>query len=132
MIIDELFLDELQIKAKENDRLRIHFDLRNNKDELSQRMLNVMEQGTNIPIHRHTNTSETVIIIRGKMDEIFYNDKGEEIKRFHLDPDNGNYGLQIPANTWHSVDAKTQCTIIEIKAWKYDAELTEEYLITQK
>lgn len=128
MVIDDKLLDELQAQAKASPRLRVHLDLRNDKDEDSQRMLNVMEPGTIVPIHRHVDTIETVIILRGRMDEIYYDDKGTKTGRIHLDASNGVYGLQIPIGQYHSVEALTPCTIIEIKAGKYDSAKTEDYL----
>lgn len=132
MVIDDKLLDELQAQAKVSPRLRVHLDLRNDADEDSQRMLNVMEPGTVVPIHRHVDTIETVIILRGRMDEIYYDEKGNETERIHLDAVNGVYGLQIPIGQYHSVEALTPCTIIEIKAGKYDPAKTEDYLTSHK
>lgn len=132
MIIDDKLLDNLQSQAKASARLRMHLDLRNDADEDSQRMLNVMEPGTFVPIHRHNDTIETIIILRGKMDEIYYDNKGNETGRIHLDASKGVYGLQIPAGQYHSVEALTPCTIIEIKAGKYDLEKTEDFLTSNK
>ena len=67
MIIDNKILDELTVKAKENPRLRCNLDMRNSADDLSQRMLNALEPGTVMPIHRHLASSETVVIIRGRI-----------------------------------------------------------------
>lgn len=128
MIIDDKLLYKLQYEAKNSERLRVHFDLRNDANENSQRMLNVMEPGTIIPIHRHVSTVETVIIIRGRMDEIYYDGQGNETTRFHLDASHGVYGLQIPAGQYHSVEALTPCAIIEFKAGKYDPVKTEDFL----
>lgn len=128
MIINNDLLDKLQAQAKVSPRLRVHLDLRNDADEDSQRMLNVMEPGTVVPIHRHVDTIETVIILRGRMDEIYYDENGNETERIHLDAANGVYGLQIPMGQYHSVEALTPCTIIEIKAGKYDPAKTEDFL----
>ncbi len=128
MIIDDKLLDSLQLQARASERKRMNFDLRNNAEEDSQRMLNVMEPGTVVPIHRHTTTIETVVILRGKMDEIFYDADGHETQRFHLDASEGNYGLQIPIGQYHSVEALTPCVIIEIKAGAY-APLKSEDVI---
>ena len=127
MIIDDKLLDSLQQQAKTSERKRVHLDLRNSAEEDSQRMLNVMEPGTVVPIHRHVDTIETVVILRGKMDEIYYNKEGQETQRIHLDASKGCYGLQIPAGQYHSVKALSPCTIIEIKAGKYDPQKTENF-----
>lgn len=131
MVIDKTLLDKLQEEAKASERLRVHLDLRNDANEDSQRMLNVMEVGTIVPIHRHVDTIETVIILRGRMDEIYYDEHGKETSRFHLNPSGGVYGLQIPAGQYHSVEAITPCAIIEIKAGKYDPVKTEGFLNPQ-
>lgn len=131
MIIDNGLLDSLQVQARKSERLRAHYDLRNDANENSQRMLNVMEPGTIVPIHRHVDTTETVVILRGEMDEIYYDSTGTETARYHLNASKGVYGLQIPAGTYHSVEAITPCAIIEIKAGKYDPVKTEDFLVNK-
>ena len=72
MVIDKQLLDELAEQAMASPRLRMNFDLRTSGEDTSQRMLNALEMGTNIPIHRHKDTAETVIMLRGSVKEIFY------------------------------------------------------------
>ncbi len=115
MYIDEIFLDSLQEKAKKSERLRMNCDLRDSSEDLSQRMLNAMEPETEVPIHRHQDTSETVIILRGSIDEIYYDNDGNETQRFHLDSRKGKYGLQIPRNQWHTLKVYEPSVIIEMK-----------------
>lgn len=74
MVIDKNILDELTAKAKENPRLRSNMDLRNTEDDQSQRMLNALEPGTVMPIHRQKDTSETCVCIRGHFEEYFYDE----------------------------------------------------------
>lgn len=119
MIIDDKLLDSLKQKAEASERRRVALDLRNNADEDSQRMLNIMEPGTQVPIHRHPDTVETAILIRGCMDEIFFDENGNETERFRLDKDSGNYGIQIPLGTWHTVEVIEPSVLLEIKAGKY-------------
>lgn len=76
MVITKEILDELSAKAKENPRLRCNLDMRNSADDQSQRMLNALEPGTVMPIHRHKTTSETCICIRGHFEEYFYDSDG--------------------------------------------------------
>jgi cupin fold WbuC family metalloprotein len=128
MQITDKLLDELQARAAETPRLRMHLDLRNNDEELSQRMLNALLPGTPLPIHRHTDTNETVIILQGNMDEVFYDASGKEIDRIHLNPSTGEYGVQIPANQYHGVEVYEPSVIVEFKAGKYDRDSTEDYL----
>lgn len=74
MVITQEILDELTEKAKVNPRLRVNMDLRNSPDDLSQRMLNALEPGTVMLIHRHKDTSETCVCIRGHFEEYFYDE----------------------------------------------------------
>lgn len=119
MIINDTLLDELLAKAKESPRLRMNMDLRNGSNDGSQRMLNALLPTTVVPIHRHRTTSETTIIIRGKLFMVFYNDMGAQTERHLLDPTNGNYGVQIPAGQWHSVEIIEPSVIIEMKDGAY-------------
>lgn len=119
MIIDDKLLDSLRKKAKVSERKRIAFDLRNDIDEDSQRMLNIMEVGTQVPIHRHLDTIESAFLLRGRIDEIFFDENGKETERFHLDTKSGYYGIQIPIGVWHTVYVIEPSVLLEIKAGKY-------------
>ena len=92
-------------------------------------MLNALLPGTQLPIHRHSDTIETVIILRGRMDEVYYDAEGKETDRVHLNPSNGEYGVQIPANQYHSVEVYEPSVIVEFKAGKYEKDSTEECLM---
>lgn len=104
MIITKEILDELSTKAKENPRLRQNMDLRNSSEDLSQRMLNALEPGTVMPIHRHHGSSETVVILRGKIRWIFYDDLGNETERVVLDADSEPRMLNVERDRWHSLE----------------------------
>lgn len=112
MEINDMFLDDLTKKAVESPRRRMNYDLRNTSQDLSQRMLNAVEPGSSPPIHRHLDTSATCLIVRGRIDSIFYDDNGKEIKRFHLDAKNGPYGVQIPKGQWHSLESKESGSVL--------------------
>ena len=86
MLIDKTLLDQLTEQAKASPRLRQHYDLRDSSEDESQRMLNAIEPGTVIPIHRHTQTSEEVVILRGRAEEVFYDNTGKETGRYLLVP----------------------------------------------
>lgn len=129
LINDEL-LNELHIKAQSSERLRMNFDLRTTPEDGSQRMLNVLEVGTVVPIHRHEETSETIVCLRGKLDAVFYEelpnmDAGgpgrefKEIMRTTLSPAEGCYGIQIPQNAWHTVIVREPSCIFEAKDGAY-------------
>ncbi len=119
MIIDEIFLDGLLEKATESERRRVNYDLRTSVDDQSQRMINVLLPGTQVPIHRHQETSETVVVLSGCLTEIFYDEKGVECNRYDLCPAEGRYGLQIPKGTWHTVIVNEPCIIFEAKDGAY-------------
>ena len=120
MQIDDKLLDELLAEAAQLPRLRMNRDLRNTPADQSQRMLNALLPGTVLPIHRHEETSETVVIMRGKMDEVFYDgEHGSEIARFTLDVRLGHYGMSIPRGMWHSVEVHEPTVIVEMKDGPY-------------
>lgn len=104
MVVDKKILDELSAQAKVNPRLRQAMDLRNSPEDLSQRMLNALEPGTVMPIHRHHASSETVVILRGKIRWIFYNDNGNETERVVLDADGDLRMLNVEKDRWHSLE----------------------------
>ena len=104
MIIDGKILDKLTAQAKASPRLRMNMDLRNGPEDLSQRMLNAMEPGTVMPIHRHHASSETVVILRGEIRWIFYDDNGVETERVVLDADGWPRMLNVEKDRWHSLE----------------------------
>ncbi|MCR5780980.1 MAG: WbuC family cupin fold metalloprotein [Bacteroidaceae bacterium] len=128
MFINDELMDDLSAKAQASPRLRMNLDLRNSPEDQSQRMLNAMLPGTVLPIHRHTTTSEVVIILRGKMDEMFYDENGNETHRFHLDPTKGNCALSIPRGIWHSVEVFEPTVIFEAKDGPYAPLAPEDIL----
>lgn len=122
MKITQAILDELTAKAKESPRLRMNLDLRDTNEDTSQRMLNAIEPGSPLPIHRHQNTSETVVCLRGRLVEEFYDDL-ERIctERIELSPGGPIVALNIPAGQWHTVQALESGTVIlEMKNGKYE------------
>ena len=122
MKITQAILDDLTAKAKASPRLRMNLDLRNSEADQSQRMLNAIEPGSIFPIHRHQNTSETVVCLRGRLVEEFYDDL-ERIctERIELSPGGPIVALNIPAGQWHTVQALESGTVIlEMKNGKYE------------
>ena len=128
MYIDDKFLDGLSAEAKASSRLRMNRDLRNSPDDNSQRMLNALETGTVMPIHRHPSTSETQLLLRGVIDVMFYDDDGHKVERFRLDPHQGQYGVNIPAGMWHSLEVIEPAVLFEAKDGAY-APLTQDDLL---
>lgn len=130
MIIDQKILDELTEQAKASPRLRMNYDLRNTPDDKSQRILNAVEPGTVLPIHRHRNTSETVICVRGHFEEYFYDDNGTLAETIDMQP--GGVILNVPAGQWHTIKSFESGTVLfECKngAWE---PLKEEDVLTIK
>lgn len=125
MVIDNSFLDALCSKARSSERLRINYDLRTTPEDGSQRMLNALEPGTVLPIHRHEKSDETVVILRGAVREIFYDENGKETAGFELREGSDCLGLQIPLGQWHSLVCLEPGTVIfEAKDGRYDDNST--------
>ena len=104
MVIDKEILDNLSEQAKANPRLRQAMDLRNSPEDLSQRMLNALEPGTIMPIHRHLASSETVVILRGSIYWHFYDDAGKETESVVLDANGEPRCLNVEKGRWHSLE----------------------------
>ena len=122
MKITQAILDNLTEQAKASPRLRMNMDLRNSAEDQSQRMLNAIEPGSPLPIHRHQNTSETVVCLRGRLVEEFYDDLVRICtERIELSPNGPVVALNIPAGQWHTVQALESGTVIlEMKNGKYE------------
>ena len=121
MKITRALMDELTAEAKASPRLRMNRDLRNSPEDKSQRMLNAIEPGSPLPIHRHMKSSETVVCLRGHLREIFYNDKGEVTDLIDLAPNSDCVALNIPIGQWHTVEVLESGTVImEVKDGAYE------------
>lgn len=112
MRIDQELLDSLTAKAKQSERLRMNMDMRTSQDDASQRMLNAMEPETVLPIHRHRFSTETVVMVRGSLKEIFYNNQGEITDTILMQAGGACPALQIPAGQWHTVEVLESGTVI--------------------
>lgn len=144
MEFDKDFLEKLFEQAKENPRLRQNYDLRTSSADTSQRMLNALLPGTIVPIHRHEDTTETVVCLCGRLDEIIYEEvktyenaasdaapmgmdaqditrkvEYREVERIHLCPTEAKYGCQIPKGVWHTVEVIEPSVIFEAKDGAY-------------
>jgi cupin fold WbuC family metalloprotein len=120
--IDSALLDSLTEQAKASPRLRMNYDLRNDASDTSQRMLNAIEPGSVVPIHRHLKTSETVVVLRGKVVEEFY-DEFERIcsATYEVSPCGPVCALNIPVGTWHTLRSLESGTVIlEVKDGAYE------------
>lgn len=119
MTIDDKLLDDITVGAENSPRLRMNFNLHDSLEANAQRLINVLLPGTELPIHRHRHTAETYVLLRGEITVVFYDDAGCESARYHLDPSIGNYGIQIPAWQWHTVEVKIPSAIFEVKDGPY-------------
>lgn len=121
--IDKLLIERLFEQAKNSPRLRMNYDLRTSSADTSQRMLNALLPGTEVPIHRHESTSETVVCICGRLEEIIYEEMPDgtfnEVSRHLLCPTEGKYGIQIPAGAWHTIQVLEPSVIFEAKDGAY-------------
>ena len=130
MIIDQHILDDLTAQAKASPRLRMNLDLRNSPSDKSQRMLNALEPGTLLPIHRHMKSSETVVCLRGHLREIFYDDDGQVTEVIDLAPNGHCVALNIPIGQWHTVEVLESGTVIlECKDGAYEPIKDEDILV---
>lgn len=120
--ITQAILDNLTEQAKASPRLRMNLDLRNSAEDQSQRMLNAIEPDSPLPIHRHQKTSETVVCLRGRLVEEFYDELERTCtERIELSPNGPVVALDIPAGQWHTIQALESGTVIlEMKNGKYE------------
>lgn len=119
MIIDNQLLNKISNQAQRNERLRMNFNLHDSLDAKTQRLFNALEVGTVLPIHRHQHSAETYILLRGHINVLFYNDRGDEIERYDLQPEEGRYGVHIPQNQWHTLEVLDSSVIFEVKDGPY-------------
>ena len=121
--IDKLLIERLFEQAKESPRLRMNYELRTSSADTSQRMLNALLPGTEVPIHRHEETAETVVCLSGRLEEMIYKKKEDgtfqEVSRHLLCPAEGCYGIQIPAGAWHTILVLEPSVIFEAKDGAY-------------
>ncbi len=130
MIIDKALLDDLTSKAKSSPRLRMNLDMRNSDWDQSQRMLNAIEPGTELPIHRHPKTSESCFILRGRAEQLLFDDNGNVTDRFILEPGSQCVGLNIKAGQWHKIVSLEPGTVIfEAKDGPYEPVSPEDIVI---
>ena len=143
--IDPTLLNELFVKAEASERKRMNYDLRTSASDNSQRMLNALLPGTSVPIHRHPLSNENVLLLQGKLVEVFYEEETlgsdmpmgmdaqdvmngvrlREKERVTLDPSVGNYGCIVPACVWHTVEVLEPSVIYEAKDGRYGEDGSE-------
>ena len=112
MIIDKSLLDQVSAQAKASPRLRMNFNFHRSLDEKCHRMLNAVEPGTVVPIHRHPTKDESFVILRGKVRVTTYNDDGTVIESVVLCQEEGRYGVDIKKGVWHNLESLAPDSVI--------------------
>ncbi len=112
MIIDEQLLNEVFDQAKASPRLRMNYNFHQSLDDKCQRMLNAVEPGTEIPVHRHPTKDESFVVLRGKVRSTTYNDDGSVIESVVLCHEDGVYGVNIPKGVWHKLESLEPGSVI--------------------
>lgn len=129
MKIDQQLLDTLTEQAKASPRLRMNYDLRNSDKDLSQRMLNAIEPGSPLPIHRHQKSSETVVCLRGRLVWEFYDELKNCMETIELSPNGSVVALNVPQGQWHTVKAlESGSVIMEVKDGPYEPQSPADVL----
>ena len=119
--IDSILLSTLTEQATASPRLRMNHDLRNVGESQSQRMLNAIEPGSPVPVHRHRTSMETVVCLRGRICQIFYDDNGQVVETIELTPGGDVAAVNIPMGQWHTVEVLESGTVImEVKDGPYE------------
>ncbi len=128
-LINNDLLDIVSSQARVSNRLRMNYNLHDSLDAKAQRLLNALEPGTVLPIHRHTMTAETYILLRGRIKIMYYNDNKEIVEESLLDPIKGHYGVHIPIGQWHTLEVLEKGSVIfEVKDGPYSPLKPEDIL----
>ena len=117
-------------QAKESPRLRMNYNFHASLEAKAQRLLNALEPGTVLPVHRHPHTAETYLLLRGRIRVMFYNEAKEETESTVLDPLTGDYGVHIPAGQWHTLEVlESGSVLFEVKDGPYTPLGEDDLLI---
>ena len=129
MILNKKLMDDLSQLAKENPRLRQAFDLSTTPNDSSQRILNAVEPGTILPIHRHRGSTETIIVLRGKVVQHYYDDNGNKTASYELAPNSAQVGMSVPVGQWHALESLEEGSVIfECKDGAYTPMKSEDII----
>jgi len=112
MIIDGKLLDEVSSRAKASQRLRMNYNFHESLEDKCHRMLNAVEPGTEVPIHRHPTKDESFVVLRGKVRVTTYNDDGTVIESVVLCQEEGRYGVDIKKGVWHNLESLEPGSVI--------------------
>ena len=112
MVIDTALLDKVSEQAKASPRLRMNFNFHQSLEDKCHRMLNAVEPGSDIPIHRHPDKDESFVVLRGKVRSTTYNDDGTVIESVVLSQEDGLYGVDIPKGVWHKLESLESGSVV--------------------
>lgn len=112
MIIDNDLLDQVSAQAKASERLRMNYNFHQSLEDKCHRMLNAVEPGTDVPIHKHPTKDESFVVLRGKVRSTTYNDDGSVINSVVLCAEDGVYGVDIPKGVWHKLESLEPNSVI--------------------
>ena len=112
MVIDEQLLNQVSEEARKSPRLRMNYNFHQSLEDKCHRMLNAIEPGTVVPIHRHPTKAESFVILRGKVRVTTHNDDGSITEDVVLSQESGNYGVDIPKNVWHKLESLESGSVI--------------------
>ena len=126
-LINQSLFSDLLRQAAVTERKRINYDLRTNAEDGGQRMLNALMPETIVPIHRHPNSNETVLLLQGKLYEVLFDDDGKEMERILLEVTQGNMGCVVPQGVWHTVEVIEPSVIYEAKDGRYGEDGSESW-----
>ena len=132
MLLNHQLLEEITEQAKQTPLLRMNYNLHDSLDAKAQRLFNAMEPGTVLPVHRHRNTSETYILIRGAIRVLLYDDNKTLISSYEISDKNDNFGFHIPKGQWHTLEVLESGTVIfEVKEGPYAPLSDEDILVIE-
>ena len=132
MLLNHQLLEEITEQARQNPRLRMNYNLHDSLDAKAQRLFNAMEPGTVLPVHRHRNTSETYILIRGAIRVLLYDDNKTLVSSYEISDKNDNFGFHIPKGQWHTLEVLESGTVIfEVKEGPYAPLSDEDILVIE-
>lgn len=130
MILTKKLLDEITEQAKQNERLRMNYNMHDSLEAKAQRLFNALEPGTVLPIHRHTETSETYILLRGAIRVLLYDDNHNLVESIDITEKNENFGYHISKGQWHTLEVLESGTVIfEVKDGPYSPLSEEDILV---
>ena len=113
ILINQETLNTLCKNAEASPRLRSNLNFHSGSDDVIQRLLNAVEPGTYICPHRHLDPDkrEIFLLLIGRLAVITFKEDGNIDECHILDNKTGNFGVEIPVGTWHTIIALEKNTV---------------------